>query len=183
MDRRGLEQLPIVEPIFDNLEEARAHAETEQQEMVENSLEKDLKSKRQRPGRNKNEFAWRHVTKRLDPLTGKSCVACVLCDKTFNFQRQVDSRRIINHLYRAHQIRDPQDEAHVCSQCGRSFALRSELQDHEFQKHREREPYQCPQCEKAFKTSGGLRIHLRHTHLHPGEKTFQERTWFANIIV
>ena len=175
MDRKGLEQLPIVEPIFDNFEEARAHAETEQQEIAENSFEKESKSKG--PGRNRNEFAWRHVSKRLDPLTGKNCVACLLCDKTFHQkkgQKKADARVIIAHLYRAHQIRDPEDEAHVCSQCGRSFALRSELYNHEWN-HKEREPYQCPRCEKTFKNSGSLRVHKRLVHLHPGEKAFQER--------
>ena len=157
LNRKGIGELPIVKPLYDNFEEARA--------LTMNTSEKRPKTA------SKNEFAWSHFIKKKDPVTGKKSVDCFLCGKAFT-QAIIDCRVLLAHLYKYHQIKDPEEESqtHVCSHCGKSFALRKYLVAHEWY-HKEREPYQCSKCEKTFKTSGGLRL---HEHLHSGEKPFQE---------
>ncbi|KAK7930340.1 hypothetical protein WMY93_006735 [Mugilogobius chulae] len=53
-----------------------------------------------------------------------------------------------------------------CSECGKSFKIKSRLQQHMFS-HTDERPHKCPECGKSFKWKCRLEMHLV---VHSGEK-------------
>ena len=158
VSREKVEKLPVVEPKFDNFEDAREHFK---------ALDKTKKPEEKKE-KEKN-YAWQYFIKH--PPEGESKVGravCQLCNKSY----RPKVRNLQKHLDEEHQICDPVTGpgSHVCAQCGKGFNTGGDLWTHE-RTHREKLRIPCTLCEKSFEQPGGLR---RHMMSHTGEKPFQE---------
>ena len=160
MNQEKIEQLPVVEPKFDNFEEAREHSKALSDQNLKKPEEKKEKEK---------NYAWQYFIRHPPDNEAKVGTAvCKLCNKSY--RAQVTNLR--KHLDQEHQIWDPETGpgAHVCSTCGVGFNVPSDLWAHE-RIHGERRRIPCTLCDKTFLQPGGLRIHMM---THTGERPFQE---------
>lgn len=97
------------------------------------------------------------------------CAHCELSFKQFS--------QMLRHVQRRH-VGGPRP--HMCSDCGRTFAVKSDLKDHEGI-HTGEKVHMCDQCGLQFRTRGILRVHLRqHTGARPFECKFCGRR-FAQL--
>ena len=132
MDKRvsleKVEQLPVVEPKFDNFEEAREHSKALSEQnfaMKEKAKEKKEKEK---------NYAWQYfIRHRSDNESRLETAVCKLCNKSYQAKGGAKVVNLKKHLDQEHQICDPEmgPGAFVCSTCGQGFNLKSDLWRHE----------------------------------------------------
>ena len=65
----------------------------------------------------------------------------------------------LNRHYKAIHLR-----AHVCKACRASFRNRQTLTEHELADHLNITAYECKECDKAYPSKDGLRMHLKSNH-------------------
>ena len=85
---------------------------------------------------------------RLKPLT------CNICGKEVKYS-------LPRHIRQAHV--SPQDRKHKCEHCGKRFARRQQLNDHN-NVHTGARPYICEQCGLTFNNNGNMSHHIRRVH-------------------
>ncbi|KAJ8007632.1 hypothetical protein DPEC_G00096190 [Dallia pectoralis] len=84
---------------------------------------------------------------------------CRDCNKIFNRKRKLRRHQRLIHTG---------EKPYSCSQCDRTFSLRTNLTKH-LRVHSGEKPYGCTHCEKHFRSNRKLKIHIR---FHTGEKPF-----------
>ncbi len=70
------------------------------------------------------------------------------------------SSRLERHVRSSHSV---SDRPHLCSLCGKGFALRSSLASHA-KTHTEEQPFSCDKCSRSFKQRNSLREHVLKHH-------------------
>ncbi|CAH1104218.1 unnamed protein product [Psylliodes chrysocephalus] len=91
-----------------------------------------------------------------DKLADLNDLTCKNCDKMFTAAHTFN-RHMLTHC----------DKTFLCSQCGKKFATKSLLKQHQ-KLHSEIKPYICDICNKSFAQKNSL---LKHTRTHSGEKS------------
>ncbi|XP_053578001.1 zinc finger protein OZF [Bombina bombina] len=67
------------------------------------------------------------------------------------------------------QLIDLVMKSFICSQCGKMFSSKSNLNSHE-RTHEGGKPFICPECNRRFSLKGSL---VRHLRIHTGKKPFE----------
>ena len=79
---------------------------------------------------------------------------CPHCDYAADSETQIE-----RHLRKQHS----EDGKFACEYCGKSFALKSNLQNHQ-KIHDLDKPFGCDKCEKTYKQRNSLREHVLRSH-------------------
>ncbi|XP_010866499.1 zinc finger protein 184-like [Esox lucius] len=99
---------------------------------------------------------------RIGKVVGNGCQGlriCWDCGKIFYRKRKLRHHQRLIHTG---------EKPYCCSQCDRTFSLRTNLTKHQ-RIHSGEKPYGCKLCGKHFRVNGKLKVHMR---FHTGEKPF-----------
>lgn len=87
----------------------------------------------------------------------RSSVPCDVCGRVFGEAAALRKHQRVVH----EKLKDFE-----CDQCGRKFAEKSNLKKHQQARHgAATKPHPCPDCNKVFNFSDGLRRHINNCHL------------------
>lgn len=84
---------------------------------------------------------------------------CDICQRKF-----CSIYTIRTHMRKFHEKNARSNSIHICSKCGRNFASRFVLVNHELSDCGQKPIFKCKLCDKAYNSHGGLKSHiLTHT--------------------
>ena len=83
--------------------------------------------------------------------------SCEVCGVSFKLMKTL--RKHFNELHNPNYVPD-----HICNICGKGFAIKSKLTNHQFLQHTNIRPFKCRECGSTFKARGNLTKHLRRVH-------------------
>lgn len=87
----------------------------------------------------------------------RSSVPCNICGRVFGEAAALRKHQRVVH----EKLKDFE-----CNECGRKFAEKSNLKKHQQARHgAATKPHPCPDCNKVFNFSDGLRRHINNCHL------------------
>ena len=86
----------------------------------------------------------------------QSKIACSICGKI------IPEFHMKTHIATYHT--EDKNKPFVCKVCGKGFGRKKEFKEH-MNIHTGERPYKCEHCEKAYSSSGNLRMHRRTVHL------------------
>lgn len=103
-------------------------------------------------------FNRKHTLKRHEMAVhaNKRDFKCQYCEKAF----------VIEYLKNCHEKKHLGTSSVTCDLCGFSFTCKATLRKHIRGVHENRRPFQCPLCDKSFKTSNARNYHV-NTHGNP----------------
>ncbi|XP_061880034.1 zinc finger protein 260-like isoform X2 [Entelurus aequoreus] len=90
--------------------------------------------------------------------TGKKCLICSFCDKSFSYQRDF-ARHVTIHTG---------EKPFSCLDCGQKFSQKSNMVTHRIT-HTGEKTFSCLMCDKKFFKRANMTVHMR---THTGEKPF-----------
>ena len=96
------------------------------------------------------------VSLQLHHRTVHSKIACPICGKI------ISEFHMKTHIATYHT--EDKNKPFVCKVCGKGFGRKKEFKEH-MNIHTGERPYKCEHCEKAYSSSGNLRMHRRTVHL------------------
>ncbi|XP_061773599.1 gastrula zinc finger protein XlCGF57.1-like isoform X2 [Nerophis ophidion] len=91
--------------------------------------------------------------------TGKKCLICSFCDKSFAYQRD----------FARHMTIHTGEKPFSCLDCGQKFSQKSNMVTHRIT-HTGEKAFSCLMCDKKFFKRANMTVHMR---THTGEKPFR----------
>ena len=102
--------------------------------------------------------------------TGEKPYSCDFCEKAF-YQKGNMLDHKLTHDKESEEIRMKREKRKVkCSDCGSLCASKAVLKSHKASVHSDATPFKCEKCDKSFKLSNGLRLHMVR---HSDERLFE----------
>ena len=90
----------------------------------------------------------------ISGILSSMATKCPHCDYAADSEIQIE-----RHLRKQHS----EDGKFACEYCGKSFALKSNLQSHQ-KIHDLDKPFGCDKCDKTYKQRNSLREHVLRSH-------------------
>ncbi|CAG5026409.1 unnamed protein product [Parnassius apollo] len=89
---------------------------------------------------------------------GKTSHKCLICNKPMATKACVE-----RHMMRIHGEKKEKPRTHICEQCGKAFADKKILTQHEIT-HSGARPLSCDICQQTFKHKASLYTHRKRVH-------------------
>ncbi|XP_063545308.1 zinc finger protein 626-like [Cydia strobilella] len=93
------------------------------------------------------------------PPAADSGAYCEPCNTHFRTKQTLK-----HHLKTSRKHTNEDDKTFVCSECDARFFTERKLQEHVEWKHGTSDQNKCDECNKVFRSSTGLRYHIKHVH-------------------